>query len=162
MSSAELTQATVGFDADKATRFAKSLLQIVVLLMALVAMTASPESVQAQSAAYGKFTLATTTRIGAVELPAGEYKYDVTITSSLPLLNVRSLTTTAGTYIFPTAIVSLKDSAPDKLTLKEANGELYVSSLAVKELGVELIYAAPKTKAESAKLVPAKYVQAAK
>jgi hypothetical protein len=37
-----------------------------------------------------------------------------------------------------------------------------VSSLAVKELGVELIYAAPKTKAESAKLVPAKYVQAAK
>ncbi len=162
MSTAELTQGTVGFDVEKTTRLAKSLVQIAVLLMALVAMTASPETVQAQAAASGRFTLATTTRIGSAELPAGEYKYDVTITSSLPLLNVRSVSSTAGTYIFPTAIATLNSAEPAKLTLKESNGEMYVSSLAVKELGMELIYAAPKTKLESAKVVGSGYVQAAK
>ena len=48
-------------------------------------------------------------------------------------------------FIFAEAVKELPTHEADKLTLKVANGETYISSLALSELGLKLYYGEPKT-----------------
>ncbi len=66
-------------------------------------------------------------------------------TSSLPLLSVTSAGNEVNQFIFPTAVKQIEAPVSDKLTLAVANGETYISSLSIGELGLQMFYGAPKT-----------------
>jgi hypothetical protein len=119
--------------------------RIAITLLALVALTALPHVAEAQAAATGKFTLAAPAKLGTVMLPAGDYKYSVQWTSSLPLLTVANTQNTVSEFVFPAAIKQLAKPADDKLTLAVANGETYISSITLNEIGLKLLYSEPKT-----------------
>jgi len=138
------TKATL-VTALKMSRVRKISSRIVITLMALVALTALPHVAAAQSAATGKFTLAAPAKLGTVWLPAGDYKYSVHWTSSLPLLSVSNADSTVNEFVFPSAIHTLAKPTDNKLTLGVANGETYISSITLSELGMKLEYAEPKT-----------------
>jgi hypothetical protein len=48
-------------------------------------------------------------------------------------------------FVFPAAIKQINKPADNKLTLAVANGETYISSITLSELGLKLVYAEPKT-----------------
>ena len=131
--------------AARSARVKKFAARIAVTLMALIALTAIPHTTEAQSAATGKFTLAAPAKLGTVWLPAGDYKYSVSWTSSLPLLSVAKSDSTVNEFIFPAAIKQISKPADDKVTLSVANGETYISSITLNELGLKLLYHEPKT-----------------
>jgi hypothetical protein len=128
-----------------AVRVKKFAARILITLMALVALTAVPHATEAQSAATGKFSLAAPAKLGTVWLPTGDYSYKVQWTSSLPLLTVANSDNTVTEFVFPSAIKQLTRPADNKLTLAVANGETYISSITLNELGLKLVYAEPKT-----------------
>jgi hypothetical protein len=119
--------------------------RLAVAAMALVAMTVVPHITQGQIAASGTFKLAAPAKLGTVALPAGDYKYTVKWTSSLPLLAVTSANNEVSQFIFPSAVKEVPAPVSGKITLAVANGETYVSSLSVSELGLQMFYGAPKT-----------------
>ncbi len=129
----------------KSSRVKKFASRIAITFMALVALTALPHVAVAQSAATGKFTLAAPAKLGTVWLPAGDYKYSVQWTSSLPLLSVSNADSSVSEFVFPSAIHTLAKPADNKLTLGVANGETYISSITLSEIGMKLEYAEPKT-----------------
>jgi hypothetical protein len=132
--------------ATQTARVKKCASRIAITLLALLALTAIPHVAEAQSsAATGKFTLASPAKLGTVWLPAGDYKYSVSWTSSLPLLSVSNTNSTVSEFIFPASIKQLAKPADDKLTLAVANGETYISSITLSELGLKLLYNEPKT-----------------
>ena len=131
--------------ATQTARVKRFAARVALTLVALISLTAIPHAAEAQSAATGKFTLASPAKLGTVWLPAGDYKYSVSWTSSLPLLSVSNTESTVSEFIFPTAIKQLAKPADDKLTLAVANGETYISSITLSELGLKLLYNEPKT-----------------
>jgi|SRR5580704_9104583 hypothetical protein len=131
--------------AAQTARVKKFASRVAITLMALLALTVIPRVAEAQSAATGKFTLASPAKLGTVWLPAGDYKYTVSWTSSLPLLSVSNTNSTVSEFIFPASIKQLAKPADDKLTLAVANGETYISSITLSELGLKLLYNEPKT-----------------
>jgi hypothetical protein len=131
--------------AAQTARVKKFASRVSITLMALLALTVIPRVAEAQSAATGKFTLASPAKLGTVWLPAGDYKYTVSWTSSLPLLSVSNTNSTVSEFIFPASIKQLAKPADDKLTLAVANGETYISSITLSELGLKLLYNEPKT-----------------
>jgi hypothetical protein len=131
--------------ATQTARVKRFAARVALTLVALISLTAIPHAAEAQSAATGKFTLASPAKLGTVWLPAGDYKYSVSWTSSLPLLSVSNTESTVSEFIFPTAIKRLAKPADDKLTLAVANGETYISSITLSELGLKLLYNEPKT-----------------
>jgi hypothetical protein len=131
--------------AAQTARVKKFASRVAITLMALLALTVIPRVAEAQSAATGKFTLASPAKLGTVWLPAGDYKYSVSWTSSLPLLSVSNTNSTVSEFIFPASIKQLAKPADDKLTLAVANGETYISSITLSELGLKLLYNEPKT-----------------
>ena len=50
-------------------------------------------------------------KLGTVWLPAGDYKYSVSWTSSLPLLSVAKSDSTVNEFIFPAAIKQISEPA---------------------------------------------------
>jgi hypothetical protein len=138
------TKAVTEF-ASSISRAKRIAARIIVTAMALVALTALPHVAEAQSAATGKFTLAAPAKLGTVWLPTGDYTYKVQWTSSLPLLAVSKTDSTVNEFVFPAAIKQINKPADNKLTLAVANGETYISSITLSELGLKLVYAEPKT-----------------
>jgi len=134
----------VSESAVKVSRVKRIASRVAITLMALVALTVLPHIAAAQSAATGKFTLAAPAKLGTVWLPAGDYKYSVSWTSSLPLLSVSNSDSTVNEFVFPSAIHTLAKPTDNKLTLGVANGETYISSITLSEIGMKLEYAEPK------------------
>jgi len=132
-------------EGKSASRVKKFASRIAVAALALLSLTVVPHSTEAQAAASGAFTLAAPAKLGTVTLPAGEYKYKVQWTGSLPLLTVSAVDGGVSEFIFAKAVKELSTPVPDKLTLSVANGETYISSLAISELGLKLYYGEPKT-----------------
>jgi hypothetical protein len=120
----------------------------VVTVMAIVAVTMLPKTMEAQTsqaAAVGTFTLAAPARLGDVPLPAGAYKYTLRWTSAVPLLEVTSLRGDVSAFIFPSAVHEDSGTVADALTLApSATGGMYVHSISIAGLKRTLTYDEPR------------------
>jgi hypothetical protein len=114
----------------------------VVIAIALVALCASPNSVNAQDRFKGHFTLTSDVRWNGTELPAGEYSFTLASTA----MPARILVHGPNGYMFVlTSASSTKDRGEaSNLTIERRGDSRYISNLYLADLGIELRYHAPK------------------
>jgi hypothetical protein len=121
--------------------------QIRALLLASLVLTSFPCTAQSLgSGRIGTFTLTGETHWGKATLPAGEYTFKVESSSSFPLVIVRSVSGTTAAMVFPETQSMPDSTAHAGLVLDKKDGETYVKSLYVKEIGLVFQYGAPKKK----------------
>ena len=94
-------------ETKRSSRVKKFASRIAVAALALLSLTVVPHATEAQAAASGAFTLSAAAKLGTVTLPAGEYKYKVQWTGSLPLLTVSAVNGEVSEFIFARAVKEL-------------------------------------------------------
>jgi hypothetical protein len=124
----------------------RRLFQIRALMLAALVMTSFPCAAQSYSPAKaGSFTLTTETHWGLAVLPAGDYTFKVD-TSSFPMVVVQSVYGTTAALIFPESQSMPDQSAKSGLAIETKDGETYVKSLYVADVGLVFNYGLHKKK----------------
>jgi hypothetical protein len=121
--------------------------QIRPMLLAALVLTSFPCT--AQSSGSGRpetFTLTSETHWGLAVLPAGEYTFKIDTTSAFPLVIVRSVSGKAAALVYPESQSVPDRTAAPGLVLEKKDGEMYVKSLYVEEVGLVFQYATHKKK----------------
>jgi len=115
---------------------------LAVLAIGLIALCASPNSVNAQDRFKGHFTLTNDVRWNGTELPAGEYSFTLSSTA----VPAKILLHGPNGYMFVlTSSVSTKAVGENSsLTIERRGDSRYISDLYLADLGMELRYRAPK------------------
>lgn len=120
--------------------------QIRALLMAALVLTSFPCAAQSYAPAKaGTFVLTTETHWGLATLPAGEYSFKVD-TSSFPMVVVQSVNGTTAALIFPESQSMPDQFAKSGLAIETKDGETYVKTLYVADVGLVFNYGLHKKK----------------
>lgn len=115
---------------------------VAIAVLALVTFFAIPNRVHAAPAFKGQFTLTSDAVWNGTELPAGNYDFRLDSTA----MPAKILLHGPNGYIFViTSAMSGKDQgSTSSLTVEHRNGQCYISSLYLADLGIDLRYRAPK------------------
>jgi len=122
-----------------------SLAKILVLALGVVA----PVAAHAQNMA-GKFTLTHETHWGPAVLPAGDYEFRLESTTSPARILVRKDTGNVTAMLISMSFSPASSTGTSQLNLVDRGGDVFVSSMFLKEPGLELYFAVPKSKATEA------------
>ena len=115
---------------------------VAIAVLALVTFFAIPNRVHAAPAFKGQFTLTSDVVWNGTELPAGNYDFTL---NSIDMPAKILLHGPKGYMWVLTSATSGKDRGEtSSLTVERRNGERYISSLYLADLGIDLRYRAPK------------------
>jgi hypothetical protein len=121
--------------------------QIRALLMAALVMTSFPCMAQSYgSGKAGTIVLPTETHWGRAVLPAGEYTFKIDTSSMFSTVIVQSVSGTSAAIIVPESQSLPDHSAKLGLVLEKRDGEMYVKTLYVAEVGLVFNYGMHKKK----------------
>ena len=98
----------------------------------------------AQSMATGTFTLPVEAHWGRAVLPAGDYSFAVDQQSARPIVTVRRADGKSMGLFLSRSVTQIAESGAQSLTLTRAGDEMFVSSLQLGVVGLELDYSSPK------------------
>ena len=115
---------------------------VAIAVLGLVTFFAIPNRVHAAPAFKGQFTLTSDVVWNGTELPAGNYDFTLDSTS----MPAKILLHGPNGYMFvlTSAMSGKEQGATSSLTVERRNGERYISSLYLADLGIDLRYRAPK------------------
>jgi hypothetical protein len=105
-----------------------------------------PATAHAQLNPTGSFTLARDTHWGSSVLTPGKYKFTVDLTGFPARITVRNSTNVPVALILCMATTVKPTSAESELRLESSGSEVYVSSLYLKDVGMQFQTRAPKMK----------------
>jgi hypothetical protein len=133
-----------------------SLFKVWILLAAGLGVSAG--SAQAQAAASGTFTLTRETHWGGAVLPPGDYAFSLASPNWPSQLVVRKASGPHVAIVMPQRITQERVTPASNLTLhREQDGEAFVTTLYLGDLGLALHYPSPKAPvaaSETARLGP--------
>ena len=115
---------------------------VAITVLALVTFFAIPNRVQAQPAFKGEFTLTSDVIWNGTELPAGQY--DFTLNSTAMPAKILLHGPNGYMFVLTSAVSGKQQGETSSLTVERRNGERYISSLYLADLGIDLRYRAPK------------------
>jgi hypothetical protein len=116
---------------------------IAIVTFGLIAICASASSASAQNAFQGKFTLPNDVRWANATLPAGDYTFSLSSTTTPGRVFLQG--PNGGAFILTSVIDERNEGDSSKLTIEHRGGISFVRSMYLADLGVELTYHAPKT-----------------
>lgn len=117
------------------------------LVGAVLAALLVPQIARADSSARGKFTLASPARWGRLNLPAGTYVYEIGSGDSASFIFVYDLSGRSLGVVMPISTSSTSGADVTRLQVNFENGEGYISSMIVGEMGLEFHFGVPDAKA---------------
>jgi hypothetical protein len=113
-------------------------------ILAFTALALSTALAAAQSSLHGTFDLPMEAHWEKAVLPAGEYSYSVEILTATPLVTVRSADGKWAAMFLSRSLSQTPECNSQDLTLTSRDGEMFVSSFRLGEMGIALNYAVPK------------------
>lgn len=116
-------------------RFASRFVFAKTLFLGLFALGISPAAAHAQEAS-GKFTLPSTTHWGQSVLAAGDYSYSVDNVGPGALVLVRRSDGKDGFLVVANSYSASIAPESDHIAMENRDGELFVSSLALRSVGI--------------------------
>jgi len=140
----------------------KTLRSFSLAVLALGVLAAFPVAGHAQSVA-GKFTLPHEAHWGRAVLPAGEYEIHVQSINYPARVIIQKSNGETSALVIPAAISPANRPGTSQLDLVETEAGSFVSSMYLKDPGVEFYFITPKAKAtQMANAQPAGFLSAGK
>ncbi len=115
---------------------------VAIAILGLVTFLAIPNRVHAAPAFKGTFTLTDDVIWNGRELPAGNYEF--TLNSSAMPAKILLHGPNGYMWVLTSAQSGKDRGESSNLTVERRNGERYISSLYLADLGIDLRYRAPK------------------
>jgi hypothetical protein len=115
---------------------------LAIVAIGLIALCASPNSVNAQDRFKGNFTLTDDVRWNGTELPAGEYSF--TLSSTAMPAKILLHGPNGSMWVLTSSVSTKAVGDNSSLTIERRGDSRYISDLYLADLGMDLRYRAPK------------------
>ena len=115
---------------------------VAIAVLGLVTFFAIPNRVHAAPAFKGQFTLTNNVVWNGTELPAGDYEF--TLNSQAMPAKILLHGPNGYMFVLTSAVSGKAQGETSNMTIERRNGERFVSSLYLADLGIDLRYRAPK------------------